>query len=207
MIFWQRVSTEDGSGGYDISYALLLSTRAIKEPITRRLNDFASLQNDAGEQNLYDSCFFVIRKRPDFVPQKDQSIVVDGQNYTMRAVIDVDTPQNYWRLFCIKSDLQVELTPITTPVLPQGFVSPITLPVIPAGTAIPLHIDMAQYAQYGKNPTFLIQIEQDGQLIPYSDIEIRKNYTDLTFTTLDSIDVYGHGTTNFTEDTYLTIKV
>lgn len=133
------------------------------------------------------------------------------------SVLDiVDHNGNLWRsnnnANTDEPGTSAKWTPILNiPPLPE------ILSKIPAGTAIPFNIDMTTGSRplFGTRLTVLRQIckvvdgvTDDTKLIPYDDIQPVYNYTDNTYATLASIDIYGHpdGSGNFAEDTYITLK-
>lgn len=106
LLFYRQVSTEQPDGGVTVSWVYVTTLKAVKEAIPHRLNNFAELENNAGQSILYHANYFVVRPGS-FVPDEALIIAYNGETYTIRAIIDVDDPKNWWRLFCIKSDVQL----------------------------------------------------------------------------------------------------
>lgn len=107
LTFFQKVITESASGGQSVSWNLLKTSRAIRVAIPKRLNLDGYLTLDAGSSDMYDMWDYIIRKRSDFIPAKDMAVTCGADVYTIRSVIEVDEPTNYWKIQCVKTDLNL----------------------------------------------------------------------------------------------------
>lgn len=96
LTYRKQVSAPDGSGGTDVTFTDLLTVRAIRE----KLSEGNQLAITAGASLLTKDCYFIVRNRLDFYPEKDMNIVVDSLQYTIRAVIELDVPVTYIKLLC-----------------------------------------------------------------------------------------------------------
>jgi len=99
LVFTQQVSVPDGYSGTKVSNQEVLITMAVQEP----LKDGSQLAIEAGASVLNQDCYFVIRNRNEFYPQKNMNVTCNGFDYVIKAVIPVDVPVNYIKLLCVKS--------------------------------------------------------------------------------------------------------
>jgi SPP1 family predicted phage head-tail adaptor len=101
--FYQEVTTISADGSQVVTLTPLLTTHAVQEPF----RDGSQIAINAGASTLNQDCYFVIRNRSTFYPEKDM-IVTNGNNgYVINAVIPLDVPVNYIKLLCVRRDVQV----------------------------------------------------------------------------------------------------
>lgn len=105
--FLQQVMTEMPNGNQIVTYATLLTTRAIRIAVSGRVTLEGYLQNLGAASELFDLWNFVIRKRSDFVPLKDMVMICNNSTYTIRKIDEVDEPTNYIKLLVVKTDIQI----------------------------------------------------------------------------------------------------
>lgn len=103
LSFFQETSVQSVYGGTTAGWTFILTTQAVQEKISSK-NQFAI---EAGASVLNQDCYFVTRYRSDFEPKKDMAIVCNGFAYLIKAVIPIDVPQRYWKLLCVKSDINL----------------------------------------------------------------------------------------------------
>lgn len=99
ITFYEQVSTPDGYGGTTVTLTQVLETYAVRE----KLREGSQLALEAGASVLNSDCYFVIRYRAAFTPKKDMNLVCDGIYYTIRAIIEIDVPVNYYKLLCVQT--------------------------------------------------------------------------------------------------------
>lgn len=97
--FYLQTTVPNTSGGTTVSTVLSLSTRGAKLDI--REGDQLAIQ--AGASLLEESCYYVIRNRKEWYPEKDMVVEDGSARYTLRAIIPLNEPINYLKLLCIKS--------------------------------------------------------------------------------------------------------
>lgn len=108
VTFLQEVVDTSPDGSQIVSYQTIFSTRAIREPVTRRFNPVGDTTMEAGATLMNNYWYFTIRfVRSGFVPKKDMLLSVDNGIYTVNAMPELDTPPNYWKLLCVKTDKQI----------------------------------------------------------------------------------------------------
>lgn len=105
LTFFQKTTEETSSGGQSITWTQLITTKAVREDFTRRLNEFGNLQLVADTSFMQEAYYFIIRYRRDFAPLKDMAILVGSDVYTIRSTPSLDTPPNYYKMLCVKTDL------------------------------------------------------------------------------------------------------
>lgn len=106
--FLQELVTIANDGSQTVTYESILSTRAIREPITRRFNPSGDTTMEAGATLMNNYWYFTIRfVRSGFVPKKDMLLSADNGIYTVNAMPELDEPPNYWKLLCVKTDKQI----------------------------------------------------------------------------------------------------
>lgn len=98
--FYQQTAVSNDSGGTTVGRTLALSTKAARSEI-REGNELAL---EAGASVLNQDCYYTIRFRKNFYPEKDMDAEVNGKIYTVRAIIPLNEPVNYIKLLCIKKD-------------------------------------------------------------------------------------------------------
>lgn len=103
--FYTQVSVPDGAGGTTQVWQLTHSTRAIKEPFPKRLNEQGQIIIQGGTIDQEEVWRFTIRFRHDWQPLKNMNFVCEGISYTIRAVTPLDIPVNYYQLTAVTSDL------------------------------------------------------------------------------------------------------
>lgn len=101
--FFRQTGIPDGAGGSIVSYIQAGSSYAAQEKISE--GDQIAL--DAGITALNQDCYFVVRYRASFVPEKDMVVYMNGQTYVVRAIIPIDVPINYIKLLCVKKDYEL----------------------------------------------------------------------------------------------------
>lgn len=107
VTFIQQVTVLQPDGSQGPGYAAILTTRAIREPITRRFNVLGDMTLAAGENLLNNYWYFTIRYQKDFTPKKDMLFSAPDGVYTINAIPELDVPPHYWRMLCVKTDLQI----------------------------------------------------------------------------------------------------
>lgn len=86
-------------------YTPLLSTRAIREAVTRRFNVLGDITLVSGATLMNNYWYFTIRfVRSGFVPLKDMLLQTPDGIYTINAMPELDEPPNYWKMLCLKTD-------------------------------------------------------------------------------------------------------
>lgn len=103
--FFREVSEIDEYGSQITGWQSVLLTKALKSDIK------------AGDQRAYDagatvfnqSCYFTIRHRRGFEPEKDMRVVIEGEQYVIAGYVPVDQPVMYYKILCIKSDHTADL--------------------------------------------------------------------------------------------------
>jgi len=141
ITFFQQSTVLTEYGGSKASLEPILTTYAVQEKLSDR-NQFAI---EAGASILNQDCWYVIRYRKDFTPQKDMIFICGGVTYVIRGIIPVDVPQKYWRLLCVRTELPANvLPPDYTPYYPYNGI----LINIPDGSPL----------VYTLNPTELAQV-------------------------------------------------
>lgn len=88
-------------------YIPLISTRAVREPVTRRFNVAGDTTLQAGATLMNNYWYFYVRfiRSGNFMPLKDMLLQTPDGIYTITAAPEVDEPANYWKILCIKSDI------------------------------------------------------------------------------------------------------
>lgn len=97
-------------GSIETSYGPIFSTRAIKEPVTRRFSIFGNMELQAGVTVNNDYWYFIIRfisVNGNFKPTRDLLLQAPDGNYTITEVTELDEPPNYWKLLCTKTDRDI----------------------------------------------------------------------------------------------------
>lgn len=107
--FYVQTATDDGSGGSIVSWQLVNSTRAIKD----KFYEGSTVAIEANASTLNGDCAFVIRYRRDWHPEKDMNVLCDGVVYTISGIQNIDVPVNYWKLLCVKKDINPDIFPTT----------------------------------------------------------------------------------------------
>ena len=108
LTFFQQTSVPDGSGGTRSALVQLLTTRAAREPIVKRLNFLGNMDTIDGISVMQDYWYFIIRNRQFFRPAKDMSIFCnDGTTYVINAVLEVDVPVNYLKILAVKREVDI----------------------------------------------------------------------------------------------------
>lgn len=107
LTFFEQSVEESDSGGQSVTWSQLITTRAVREDYVRRLNEFGNLDIIADMSVMQEACYFIIRFRKDFAPAKDMAIVVGSDVYTIRSSPLLDTPPNYYKMLCVKTDLNL----------------------------------------------------------------------------------------------------
>lgn len=99
--FYEQASVINSYGDQQLSETLVMSTRASKQNIQNRPGSiYSQLEIEAGATLMNGDTYFTIRLRSDWQPKKNMRVVVDNRSYTLRALIPLDYPQNYWRILC-----------------------------------------------------------------------------------------------------------
>lgn len=98
--FYMQETADNGSGGTTITETLSLTTKAAKI----RIFEGNQLALEVGASVLNGDVYFVIRHRRGWYPEKDMVAVVEGDKYTIRAVIPVNEPVTHLKLLCVKRD-------------------------------------------------------------------------------------------------------
>lgn len=101
--FYQEVVAIGNDGSQTVSYTPILTTAALQEP----LRDGSQIAIDAGASILNQDCYFVIRNRSTFYPEKDMIVTNGSQVYVINAVIPLDVPVNYIKILCVRRDMQI----------------------------------------------------------------------------------------------------
>lgn len=105
VIFLQEIVDEQPDGSMPVSYQQVLSTRAIREAVTKRFSTFGNITLEAGATLMNDYWYFTIRfVRSGFKPVKDMLLSTPDGIYTVNAMPELDEPPNYWKLLCVKTD-------------------------------------------------------------------------------------------------------
>lgn len=105
VTFLQEVVNEQPDGSMIVSYQNVLSTRAIREAVTKRFSVYGNTELQAGATVMNDYWYFTIRfVRSGFVPLKDMLLSTPNGIYTVNAMPELDEPPNYWKLLCVKTD-------------------------------------------------------------------------------------------------------
>lgn len=98
--FSQMVATDNGSGGTTVGYPLILETKAFREQI----NAYDQIAFQLGATPINQDCYFTIRARKSFIPEKDMRVVVNGEKYTIAGFVPLNDPITYWKILCRKAD-------------------------------------------------------------------------------------------------------
>lgn len=98
--FFEESTVDDGWGGVIVTTVSVLVTRGARV----KISESSQMAIEAGASVFNQDTYLMIRKRNDFTPMKDMQIEIDGVQYTVRAIIPIDEPQNYWKLLCIRGD-------------------------------------------------------------------------------------------------------
>lgn len=101
--FYQEVTTISDDGSQWVNFTPLLCTKAVQEP----LREGSQIAINAGASILNQDCYFVIRNRCGFYPEKDMIVLCGNQGYVINAVIPLDVPVNYIKLLCVRRDVQI----------------------------------------------------------------------------------------------------
>lgn len=105
VTFLQDITDIQPDGSMIVSYQAILSTRAIREPVTRRFNVLGDTSLEAGATLMNNYWYFTIRfVRSGFVPLKDMLLSGPDGIYTINAMPELDEPPNYWKMLCVKTD-------------------------------------------------------------------------------------------------------
>lgn len=108
VTFLQEVVTVQNDGSQIVSYAAIISTRAIREAVTRRFNVLGDTSLEAGATLMNNYWYFTIRfVRSGFVPTKSMLLSTPDGIYTINAIPELDEPPNYWKMLCVKTDMQI----------------------------------------------------------------------------------------------------
>jgi len=107
LTFFQRVITKSPSIGQTESWTQLVTKRAIREIVPKRLSLDGFIQDNAGSTDLYEMWHFTIRYTPSFIPKKDMAISCGSDIYTIKQVSEIDEPRNYYKILCVKTDLNL----------------------------------------------------------------------------------------------------
>lgn len=100
ITFKQMVATDNDSGGTTVAYPIVLETKAYKEYI----NAYDQIAFTMGATPINQDCYYTIRSRASFKPEKDMRVVVDGDKYTIAGFVPVNNPVTYYKILCVKSD-------------------------------------------------------------------------------------------------------
>lgn len=106
--FYQQVSTPDPAGGTTNVIQHILTTKAVKEAFTRRVNEQGQLIVAGGASEMEEVWYFVIRHRKGWRPTKAMNLICENWVYTIRDITDLDIPTNYVKLLCVKMDTDVQ---------------------------------------------------------------------------------------------------
>lgn len=118
VIFLQETATISEDGSQTVGYTQVLSTRAIREAVTRRFNIFGDISIVDGATLMNNYWYFTIRfLRSGFTPLKNMLLSTPDGLYTINATPELDEPPNYWKMLCVKTDTQVTIYP-GPPVVP-----------------------------------------------------------------------------------------
>lgn len=98
--FSKMIAPENDSGGTRVSYPLLLETKAARSEI----NAYDQLALAASATVFNGDCYYWIRSRACFRPEKDMRVVVNSEKYTIRGFAPINDPITYWKILCVKSD-------------------------------------------------------------------------------------------------------
>lgn len=107
VTFLEEVVIIEEDGSQIVSYSTLLTTKAIREPVTRRFNVMGDITFQAGATLMNNYWYFTIRFRSGFVPLKDMLLIVENNVYTITSMPELDEPPNYWKMLCVKTDRQI----------------------------------------------------------------------------------------------------
>ena len=99
VLFLQEQPFDDGFGGTTVSEVEVLSTFAGKE----RISQYNQMALEAGATVFNGDAFFIIRHRSSFYPQKDMKLKNNGDEYTIKGVVELDEPVNFLQLLCVRS--------------------------------------------------------------------------------------------------------
>lgn len=103
VAFKKQESVPDGSGGTKVQLTDLITTKAVREEITRRVSLYGTLTTPAGDTVKTSDYYFIIRHRASFYPTKDMVLICNGDTYAINDIIEIDVPVNYIKVLCIKS--------------------------------------------------------------------------------------------------------
>lgn len=103
LTFFKQVSTQSEYGGTFVVNQHVLTTMAVQEKLSER----SQLALEAGASVLNQDCYFVIRNRSNFYPEKDMVVFCNGATYVIRAVVPLDVPVVYIKLLCVKQDIDI----------------------------------------------------------------------------------------------------
>lgn len=105
VTFFKEITDTQPDGSMIVSLQAVLSTRAIREAVTRRFSPFGNTSLEAGATIMNDYWYFTIRfVRSGFIPAKDMLLSTPDGIYTVNAMPELDEPPNYWKLLCVKTD-------------------------------------------------------------------------------------------------------
>lgn len=104
VTFVEETPTILADGSQIVSYVPIISTRAVRETITRRFSVLGDMTLEAGASLMNNYWYFTIRYRPNFTPKKDMLLIAPDGVYTINATPELDAPPHYWRMLCVKTD-------------------------------------------------------------------------------------------------------
>lgn len=103
--FYGQVWQDDGFGGGTSIDGVVRTTKGAKLPVS--LNSLSQLQQigTIGAQSDFTTYFYLmLRKYPDFVPEKDMTVAIDSVMYKVRGVMPQDEPTTFIKLLCARTD-------------------------------------------------------------------------------------------------------
>lgn len=102
ITFSKMEFVENDSGGGEVQKVEVLKTKASRSEISA----YDQVAVSMGATALNQDCYYTIRSRKSFVPEKDMIVDVDGDEYTIRGFAPINVPVTYWKILCVKSDYE-----------------------------------------------------------------------------------------------------
>lgn len=96
---------DDGFGGGQAVTGVVRTTKGAKLPVS--LNSLSQLQQIgtiAANMDFTTYFYLMLRKYPDFSPEKDMTVAIDGVMYKVRGVMQQDEPTTFIKLLCARTD-------------------------------------------------------------------------------------------------------
>lgn len=103
--FYGQVWQDDGFGGGTNIMGVVRTTVGAKLPVS--LNSLSQLQQIgtiAASTDFTTYFYVMLRKYPDFYPEKDMDVAIDGVRYKVRGVMPQDEPTMFIKILCARTE-------------------------------------------------------------------------------------------------------